>query len=131
MKFIYKYIKNNLEYEKIRIFNSYNNGSYLMLNNIPVFIDSRLDVYCSEFNDPDIFYDFIQASTGNINYNEIITFDLISSGSSLSSSETLNTKSTLKLSLILCKSLTMPETAAGSLTHASVKKLSKYILSRS
>lgn len=68
-----KYIKNNLEYEKIRIFNSYNNGSYLMLNNIPVFIDSRLDVYCSEFNDTDIFYDFIKVSKGELHYEEIFT----------------------------------------------------------
>ena len=68
-----EYIKNNLEYDKIRIFNSYNNGSYLMLNNIPVFIDSRLDVYCSEFNDTDIFYDFINVSTGKIYYETIFT----------------------------------------------------------
>lgn len=66
-----EYIKENLDYKNIKIYNSYNNGSYLMLNDIPVFIDSRLDVYCSEFNDTDIFYDFIQASTGNKNYNEI------------------------------------------------------------
>ena len=66
-----EYIKENLDYKNIRIFNSYNNGSYLMLNDIPVFIDSRLDVYCSEFNNTDIFYDFIQISTGNKNYNEI------------------------------------------------------------
>lgn len=66
-----EYIKNNLDYENIRIFNSYNNGSYLMLNHIPVFIDSRLDVYCSEFNDTDIFKDFIYSSYGNQNYKEI------------------------------------------------------------
>lgn len=66
-----EYIKENLDYKNIKIFNSYNNGSYLMLNDIPVFIDSRLDVYCSEFNDTDIFYDFIQISTGNQSYHEI------------------------------------------------------------
>lgn len=66
-----EYIKENLDYRNIRIYNSYNNGSYLMLNDIPVFIDSRLDVYCSEFNDTDIFYDFIQISTGNQSYHEI------------------------------------------------------------
>ncbi len=42
-----------------------------MLNDIPVFIDSRLDVYCSEFNDTDIFYDFIQISNGNKHYDEV------------------------------------------------------------
>lgn len=66
-----EYIKNNLDYENIKIFNSYNNGSYLMLNHIPVFIDSRLDVYCSEFNDTDIFKDFIYSSYGYQNYKEI------------------------------------------------------------
>ena len=66
-----EFIKENLDYKNIKIYNSYNNGSYLMLNDIPVFIDSRLDVYCSEFNDTDIFFDYIQASTGNKNYTEI------------------------------------------------------------
>ena len=42
-----------------------------MLNDIPVFIDSRLDVYCSEFNDTDIFYDFIKVTTGEKNYKEV------------------------------------------------------------
>ena len=44
-----------------------------MLNNIPVFIDSRLDVYCSEFNDTHIFYDFIQVSNGYMHYEEIFS----------------------------------------------------------
>ncbi len=66
-----EYIKENLDYKNIRIYNSYNNGSYLMLNEIPVFIDSRLDVYCSEFNNTDIFYDFIQVSNTNKHYDEI------------------------------------------------------------
>lgn len=65
------YIKNNLDYKNIKIFNSYNIGSYLMLNDIPVFIDSRLDVYCSEFNDTDIFKDFIHASYGIESYKGI------------------------------------------------------------
>ena len=66
-----EYIKENLDYKNIKIYNSYNNGSYLMLNDIPVFIDSRLDVYCSEFNDTNIFYDFIQVSNGYKHYDEI------------------------------------------------------------
>ena len=66
-----EYIKKNIDCEKMRIYNSYENGSYLMLNNIPVFIDSRLDVYCSEFNDTDIFYDFVSVKSGNKHYDEI------------------------------------------------------------
>lgn len=65
------YIKENLDYKNIRIYNSYNFGSYLMLNEIPVFIDSRLDVYCSEFNDTDIFHDYIKASHGEIYYEDV------------------------------------------------------------
>jgi hypothetical protein len=66
-----KYIKENLDYKNIRIYNSYNFGSYLMLNDIPVFIDSRLDVYCSEFNDTDIFYDYVKAANGQVYYEEV------------------------------------------------------------
>jgi hypothetical protein len=66
-----EYIKEELDYKNMRIYNSYNNGSYLMLNDIPVFIDSRLDVYCSEFNDTDIFYDFVQVNSGSIHYEEV------------------------------------------------------------
>ena len=35
-----KWIKENLDYKEIKIFNDYNYGSYLLLNDIPVFIDS-------------------------------------------------------------------------------------------
>lgn len=66
-----EYIKENLDYKNIRIYNSYNFGSYLMLNEVPVFIDSRLDVYCSEFNDTDIFYDFIKAAHGDVYYEDM------------------------------------------------------------
>ncbi len=68
-----KYIKENLDYKNIRIYGSYDFGSYLMFNEIPVFIDSRLDVYCSEFNDTDIFYDYIQTYTGNTHYEKIFS----------------------------------------------------------
>ena len=42
-----------------------------MLNEIPVFIDSRLDVYCSEFNNTDIFYDFTQVSNLETHYDDV------------------------------------------------------------
>ena len=55
-----KYIKENIDIDSMRIFNEYNFGSYLMLNNIPVFIDSRADLYTKQFSglDYDIFDDF-------------------------------------------------------------------------
>ena len=44
------YIKENLDYKNINLFNTYNNGSYIMFNDIPVLIDSRCDLYLNEFN---------------------------------------------------------------------------------
>ena len=40
-----EYIKENIDYKNMRVYNSYNFGSYLMLHDIPVFIDSRADLY--------------------------------------------------------------------------------------
>jgi len=55
-----KYIKENININEMRIFNDYNFGSYLILNDIPVFIDSRADLYTKQFSgfDYDIFDDF-------------------------------------------------------------------------
>lgn len=63
------YIKNNLDVSDVRIFNDYNFGSYMLFNDIPVFIDSRSDLYMDEFNDLeyDIFDDFMNIVT---NYEE-------------------------------------------------------------
>lgn len=55
-----KYIKNNIDTEEMRLFNEYNFGSYLLLNNIKVFIDARADLYTKEFSglNYDIFDEF-------------------------------------------------------------------------
>ena len=45
-----KWIKENLDYKDIRLYNDYNYGSYLLFEDIPVFIDSRCDLYTPEFN---------------------------------------------------------------------------------
>lgn len=45
-----KYIKENTDYKNIRLYNNFNYGSYLEFNDIPVFIDSRAEVYLKEFN---------------------------------------------------------------------------------
>ena len=65
-----EYIKNNLDVENIRLFNEYNFGSYMLFKDIPVFIDSRADVYDPAFNDweDDIFRDFINLRSGADNY---------------------------------------------------------------
>ncbi len=48
----------NLDVENMKIYNEYNYGSYLLFRGIPVFIDSRCDLYSPEFNGGrDIFSD--------------------------------------------------------------------------
>lgn len=67
------YILENLDVNNIKIFNDYNYGSYLMYRGIPVFIDSRADVYDPKFNGlkDDIFQDFIQTTSLNKYYEDV------------------------------------------------------------
>lgn len=87
-----EYIKENLDLNEIRLFNEYNYGSYLLYCDIPVFIDSRADLYSPEFNgDRDIFRDFIDAEYGHKDYEEIfkkygITHVILYKNSDLNSS---------------------------------------------
>ena len=59
----------NLDVQNIKLYNEYNYGSYLLFRGIPVFIDSRADLYAPEFNTKegeekrDIFSDYINVST--------------------------------------------------------------------
>lgn len=63
------WILENLSLDNIKVFNEYNYGSYLLFKGIPVFIDSRADLYAPEFNKTeendgnDIFMDFINTSS--------------------------------------------------------------------
>lgn len=68
-----KYIKENINIDEMRIFNEYNFGSYLLLNDIPVFIDSRADLYTKQFSglEYDIFDDY---SYMPMNYQEKFEF---------------------------------------------------------
>ena len=60
-----KYIKSNLDYQNIRLYNDYQDGSYLLFNDVKVFIDPRYDLYSIAFNHKlDIFADFL-----SIEYN--------------------------------------------------------------
>lgn len=68
------YVKKNIDYKNIRIFNDINIGSYLMLNDIPVFIDSRTDLYTYSYNyKEDIFNDYIDTIYFNKYYEDIFT----------------------------------------------------------
>ena len=56
-----EYIKQNLDYKNIRLYNIFGFGSYIEFNDIPVFLDSRAEVYIKEFNGGyDIISDFLK-----------------------------------------------------------------------
>ena len=81
------YIVENLNLDKIRLYNEYNYGSYLLYRDIPVFIDSRADLYTPEFNGTkgedgkyngrDIFSDYINISNLSTYYeNKFEQYDI-------------------------------------------------------
>lgn len=58
----------HLDVANMQLYNEYNYGSYLLYRGIPVFIDSRADLYAPEFNKQeeegrDIFSDYINISS--------------------------------------------------------------------
>lgn len=53
----------NLDLTKMKLYNDYNYGSYLLFRGIPVFIDSRADLYSPEFNEGvKVFSDYLDIS---------------------------------------------------------------------
>lgn len=65
------YILENLDIENMRIYNEYNYGSYMLYRGIPVFIDSRADLYSPEFgSEKDIFSDFLNISNIGVYYED-------------------------------------------------------------
>ena len=74
------YILENLDIENMKLYNEYNYGSYLLFRGIPVFIDSRSDLYSPEFNGTknengeyvgrDIFTDFMNISNIGLYYED-------------------------------------------------------------
>ena len=71
------WILSNLDVENMKIYNEYNYGSYLLFRGIPVFIDSRCDLYTPEFNGDekngiegrDIFSDALNIAGIAVDYN--------------------------------------------------------------
>lgn len=58
------FILENIDLKTAKFYNEYNYGSYLLYRGIPVFIDSRADLYAPEFSGKDdIFIDFIDTSS--------------------------------------------------------------------
>ena len=92
------YILKYLNVKEIKIFNEYNYGSYMLYRGIPVFIDSRADLYTPEFNGTknedgeyvgrDIFSDFVNVTNISTYYENVfnkygITHVLIRTNSKL------------------------------------------------
>lgn len=73
------WIKENLDYKNIKLFNEYNYGSYLLFEEIPIMIDSRCDLYTPQYNTKtgkakdgqDIFMDVQNVGTGAEDYKEV------------------------------------------------------------
>lgn len=75
-----EWILQNLDVKNIKLFNEYNYGSYLLYKGVPVFIDSRADLYAPEFNGTkdengeyngrDIFSDYINTSNISTYYDD-------------------------------------------------------------
>ena len=81
------YILANLDVENIHLFNEYNYGSYILYRGIPVFIDSRADLYTPEFNGTknedgecegrDVFSDYLSISNVSSYYeNKFEQYDI-------------------------------------------------------
>ena len=66
------FIINNVDYKNNNIYISYSYGSYFEFRGIPVFIDSRAEVFTPEFNEnTTILNDFYYVFLGEENYNAI------------------------------------------------------------
>ena len=67
------YILKNVDLGTAKFYNEYNYGSYMIFRGIPVFIDSRADLYSPEFSgkEDDIFMDFINTSGISSFYEDI------------------------------------------------------------
>ncbi len=73
------WILDNLDLSNLKLYNEYNYGSYLIFRGIPVFIDSRADLYSPEFNNvkgyknagDNIFDEALDVPSLSIGYEEI------------------------------------------------------------
>ena len=84
------YILKNIDLDNAKFYNQYNYGSYMIYRGIPVFIDSRADLYTPEFSGlkDDIFTDYIESDDIIVFYEDIfkkynITHIILSSKSQL------------------------------------------------
>jgi hypothetical protein len=67
-----EWILENVDYENARIWTDFDYGSYLELNGIKVFLDSRSGMYCEEVNEGvTILSDWLSVENGSVRYDTI------------------------------------------------------------
>lgn len=69
-----EWLKENVNLGEIRLFNEYNYGSYILFQDVKVFIDSRADLYTPQFNgdsEKDIFSDAVQVASISRYYEDV------------------------------------------------------------
>ena len=68
-----EYILDNIDLDKAKFYNEYNFGSYMLYKDIPVFIDSRAELYSPEFNENTyVFDDFLNINNIGVYYEDKI-----------------------------------------------------------
>lgn len=66
------YLIQNVDYKNAHIYTDYNYGSYLEFRGIPVFLDSRAELFTPAFNEnTTVLEDYYSITGGRENYNEI------------------------------------------------------------
>lgn len=69
-----EWLKENINTSEMRLYNEYNYGSYILFQDVKVFIDSRADLYTPEFNgdsEKDIFSDAVQVASISKYYEDV------------------------------------------------------------
>ncbi|MDP4182040.1 MAG: hypothetical protein Q8942_13235, partial [Bacillota bacterium] len=68
-----KYMKANLDIDKIRLFNDFNSGAYLEFEGVRTFIDPRAEVFFKSVNGKeDIMKDYLDLLSGKFYYKDFI-----------------------------------------------------------
>ena len=69
-----EWLKENVNIGEMCLYNEYNYGSYILFQDVKVFIDSRADLYTPEFNgdsEKDIFSDAVQVASISKYYEDV------------------------------------------------------------
>ena len=71
------FLKENYDVKELRLFNDYAYGAYMLFEDVPVFIDSRVNEYTKEFDpslERDVFNDYIAIVSLYDNWQEVVDY---------------------------------------------------------